>query len=356
MSPTSSIHHLLETLTTLGVPGVRRTHRPNKRPPLLGKSSSRSTGPLSNKTEASGDAGLRTPTLYFGEPTYTGPTVWQTFRGKVEVFPGQGAPPGYPGVTDADPSYGYDYLPQYNYATAVPACDPNQANEPTPWVNLDEIDQITLDYMYAGVVDTSSSPENSKPQLIRFMAKANREEYGYVATNQWWGGGTNPPGGPPPGVVAATRDYLAKNRYSPPPGSSQYVSLPNGTIEIKAAWRPLNPSEVASGRFHAQRVRFYERTGATAYCYRNANWGLVALHIIQKTPSAPYFIYASFEQADNLLTADGKLRSRTSTGTFCLQSPRRQLRPKCASSTRARSRRPYGRQFPINPVLWGKWS
>jgi hypothetical protein len=35
-------------------------------------------------------------------------------------------------------------------------------------------------------------------------------------------------------------------------------------------------------------------------------WGLVALHIIQKTPSAPYFIYASFEQTDNLLTSDGK--------------------------------------------------
>ncbi|MBV8578217.1 MAG: hypothetical protein JOZ58_24700, partial [Acetobacteraceae bacterium] len=36
--------------------------------------------------------------------------------------------------------------------------------------------------------------------------------------------------------------------------------------------------------------------------------GLVALHIIQKTPSGPYFIYATFEQADNILTttADGK--------------------------------------------------
>ena len=32
----------------------------------------------------------------------------------------------------------------------------------------------------------------------------------------------------------------------------------------------------------------------------------MALHIIQKTPSAPYFIYATFEQADNILTAEGK--------------------------------------------------
>jgi hypothetical protein len=30
-------------------------------------------------------------------------------------------------------------------------------------------------------------------------------------------------------------------------------------------------------------------------------WRLIALHIIQKTPSAPSFIYATFEQADNIL-------------------------------------------------------
>src|SRR6185436_8892988 len=34
-------------------------------------------------------------------------------------------------------------------------------------------------------------------------------------------------------------------------------------------------------------------------------WGLVALHIIQKTPTAPYFIYATFSQADNILDSNG---------------------------------------------------
>jgi hypothetical protein len=47
-------------------------------------------------------------------------------------------------------------------------------------------------------------------------------------------------------------------------------------------------------------VRYYEQeNGAT--CYREAPWALIALHIIQKTPSAPSFIYATFEQADNTL-------------------------------------------------------
>ena len=238
--------------------------------------------------------------LRFGDPKYLGPTVWQTFRGKVEIFPGigQGAPPGYPGAGPADPSYGFDYPPTYNYTKAVSACDASQEKEPTPWINLDETDQITLDHMYAGVVDPSSSPDDGEPNLIRFTAKANREEYVYAAKNMWWEK-------VPATVVAATRDFLAKNRYSPPANSPQYVSLPFRTIEIKAAWRPLNPSEVASGRFHTQTVRFYQGVGGRT-CYRNATWGLVALHIIQKTPSAPYFIYASFEQADNLLTEDGR--------------------------------------------------
>jgi hypothetical protein len=37
-----------------------------------------------------------------------------------------------------------------------------------------------------------------------------------------------------------------------------------------------------------------------APCYFEQKWGLIALHIIQKTPSAPAFIYATFEQADNI--------------------------------------------------------
>ena len=204
---------------------------------------------------------------------------------------------------NGDPSFGYDALPQYNYAISVSPGDPNQ---PTPWINLDETDQITLNNMYAGVVAPGSSPNNSQPQLIRFLAKANRSQFTYVAgnsnpndpMNQWWAS-------IPAQVVSDTKAFLVANQKSPPAGSKTMVSLPYGTIEIKAGWRPLNPAEAASGRFHTQLVRFYERNAGNLV-YFNATWGLVALHIIQKTPTAPYFIYATFEQADNILTADGK--------------------------------------------------
>jgi hypothetical protein len=243
-------------------------------------------------------------TCRFGDPACTGPTVWQTFRGKVETFPGSGNPPGY--VNDASRSYGYDAVPQYNYIASVAPCDQRQLSDPVPWINLDETDEITLANMHAGVVQPSSSPGNSAPQLIRFLAKSNRSQYVYVAGNsdannpaaQWWSS-------IPDSVVQATKGYLAANRASPPAGSTTLVSQPYGTMEVKAAWRPLNPDEARSGRFHTQVVRFYEGPSSNP-CYRDATWGLVAFHIIQKTLSAPYFIYATFEQTDNLLAADGK--------------------------------------------------
>ena len=244
-------------------------------------------------------------TCRFGDPDCSGPTVWETFRGKVEIFPGAGSPPGY---SQGGPSFGYDALPQYKYQNAVAACDPAQASDPVPWVNLDETDQITLDSMYAGAAPDDGSPGNSSPHLIRFLAKANRAEYVYVANNsspanpndQWWSS-------VPVDVVTRTKAYLASRMASPPAGSRTMVSLRYNTIEMKAGWRPLSEEEIASGHFHIQTVRFYEQgSTSSSYCYRDATWGLVALHIIQKTPSAPYFIYATFEQTDNILTTSGQ--------------------------------------------------
>jgi len=101
------------------------------------------------------------------------PVVWETYRGKVETFPGVGDPPGYANGPSQD--YGFDVGPQYVYGTrattlspppplptppktkvqtnpggtplGVPACqNPTQRAVATPsYINLDEITQIGLD-------------------------------------------------------------------------------------------------------------------------------------------------------------------------------------------------------------------
>ncbi|HTD35771.1 MAG TPA: hypothetical protein VK665_19130 [Candidatus Elarobacter sp.] len=227
--------------------------------------------------------------------------VWETYRGKVEIFPGMGNPPGYATPPPSTPnwSYGYDALPQYNYSQGL-VSGPCTGTPPpqAAFVNLDETDEIGLDSMYSGEGPLSSSG-NADPQLVRFLAKANRTEYVYVARHAgWWLGGG--PGGAP---LTSTIDYVMQNGADPSPNNDTYVSFPSGTIEVKAGWRPLGPLENPT-RFHTQRVRFYEN-GSSAACYREQTWALAALHIIQKTPSAPYFVYATFEQTDNIRTPRG---------------------------------------------------
>ncbi len=262
------------------------------------------------------------------------PVVWETYRGKAETFPGVGDPPGYANGPSQD--YGFDVVPQYIYGTrattvssppplpvpantkvqtnpggtplSVPACqNPTQPTVATPsYINLDEITQIGLDSMFAGVLPSSISdptPQNAndQPQLIRFLAKGNRTFYDYVAANQYWYHGT--------AFTAAQYNFITAaiaNSYPPPyPPPAPAINLPAGTVLMKAAWRPLAQGENASG-FHTKTVRFYDQNGTSALpCYREQTWALLALHIIQKTPTAPDFIFATFEYTNNILNADG---------------------------------------------------
>jgi hypothetical protein len=253
------------------------------------------------------------------------PLVWQTLRHKVEMFPPRDqnnvtAPlPAPHGAEKGPPFYGYDDPPAYFYVPQEPnpatpttpivassdgsiAACPNQNASPSataPYVNLDETTQIGLDSMFAGVVPNAPTALNSAPQLIRFMAKGNRAQYLYVMQNDYWYRSA--------GLVAAQQNYqnaVAKGTPLRPP----FVFFPVGTIEVKSAWRPLAPTENAS-RFHTTTVRFYETTGPAdnmTICHVDAQWALLALHITHKTPTAPGFVFATFEQADNILDAGGK--------------------------------------------------
>ncbi|HEX4960174.1 MAG TPA: hypothetical protein VF173_05000 [Thermoanaerobaculia bacterium] len=258
-------------------------------------------------------------TKMFGDQSV--PLVWQTFRAKVEIYPGNGNEKIGPHGSNKGPSqdYGYDDPPEYIYSkdsvingSDVLPCSGQAAPNQPAWINLDEVSQIGSDSMYAGFgQDPAPTPTNSKPNLFRYMAKANRTEYTYVVSNQYWyTQGTDPSVSSP---LQTAQNNFVKNvvnkRRIPPLGAST-VFFPAssaqdpGTIEVKAAWRPLGPSEPA-GRYHVANVRYYERDLTQKFCYREDQWALLALHIIRKTPKAPSFIYATFEQADNIRDGNG---------------------------------------------------
>lgn len=262
-----------------------------------------------------GQAQTGGPASTYGAPGPTGQVVWETLRHKVEVFPGMGEPNGF--VNDAAKDYGYDAKPEYIYGSGpIPPAHDNSVPTIPPFNNLDEVTQISLNAMYAGVVDPQKFGMNShtdQEEKILFEAKANRAVYTYSAANKFYASDD-------PAVSKFkqnTIDFLKSGDAAahPPP----YVDLPAsdpaagqlGAIETKAAWRRLTAAEIASKRYYSAHVRYYvedEQSGQKQFVDSNQageTWGLVALHIIHKTKNAPSFIYATFGQIDNILDGDG---------------------------------------------------
>lgn len=255
--------------------------------------------------------------VLYGEPGPTGQVVFETFRHRVETFPGAGNPNGY---DSGKPDLGFSSIPSYQYQIPIPPLPDMKVLPIPPYNNLDEVTQISLNAMYAGVVDPhpalGGSSSTSQVEKILFEAKVNEAQYRYVAANKYWGQDANPK------LMAILNNsgrfvQTGDSKTYPAP----YINLPSsdpankklGTIEIKAAWRRLNKNEVAS-KFYTARVRYYigsvsngtpkvqwfvdsDQVGET--------WGLIALHIIQKTPNAPSFIYATFGHINNIVDPNG---------------------------------------------------
>ena len=239
----------------------------------------------------------------FGDTSVENPLVWETYRHKVEIYPGQGDnPPGF--IDNPVLSFGYDSLPPfyiYGEGEVLP-CEGQEVPSSPALVNLDELTQIGLNYMFAGA-SPSESDINNDPQLIRFLAKANKEHYEYVAdpVTSYWSHSD--------AYNTAVENFKAVSGGNGTPSTlpGPVIDFPDGMVEIKAAFRELTNEELISGRYHVTTVRYYEQDDAdpNSACYREEEWGLVGLHIIHKTPSAPTFIFATFEQADNLSDTNG---------------------------------------------------
>jgi len=262
----------------------------------------------------------------FGDPDNTGPLVWHTYRHKAEIFPGVGDPAGY----DVNlPDFGYStlppvytYMPPVGNGGIVPSC-PDQTPVPEPsLINLDETTQIGLNYMMAGVAPTNIPPDiNSFPQTVRFLAQGNQVYYEYAVNPDALEMGGDPlythPSPCPSDESDPGYDHTycqaVRNLTAVSGGDGNPIQLPGftvefpaGTILVKGAFRELNDEEAASGRFYMTTVRYYEDIGDSEnHCYHERVWGLVGLHIIHKTPTSPNFVFATFEQVDNLLTVDG---------------------------------------------------
>jgi len=105
-------------------------------------------------------------------------------------------------------------------------------------------------------------------------------------------------------------DAIVQNRYYNVQGqnAAKVIQLPAGVMEVKASWRILPASDPLQARFFQRTAWIYTPADGTqpATCTKTTV-GLTGLHITQKTPTRPQWIWATFEQIDNVPPFGGKL-------------------------------------------------
>jgi hypothetical protein len=83
------------------------------------------------------------------------------------------------------------------------------------------------------------------------------------------------------------------------------LRFPNNSIAVKAAWKIIKEDELpaAQGRYYLRDVMVIDPV--TQKC-KVQKMGLVGLHIVQKIPTRPQWVWSSFEQIDNVPEFDTK--------------------------------------------------
>lgn len=202
------------------------------------------------------ERGVPNPMLSLGAPE---PTVWETWREAGEVFRHDADGKPLPPLGWNDPS-----------PTPVQCTEGERVLYRQSKVDdtLDDIDQPTG---ANGTLPVTLTDQHSK--LTRYEIRMNRIAYQAITApgNQWWDG--------------KKQATLASVRF------------PSGSVIIKAAWTPVSKED--AGRFHTVNACVCDTPGPGGTC-KSERVGLTGFHVMSKTPSAPQWIWSTFEQMDNV--------------------------------------------------------
>jgi hypothetical protein len=135
-------------------------------------------------------------------------------------------------------------------------------------------------------------------QAVHYESLINRVEYDFIVANKLYEAG---------GLAA----YVAKiAKFTFPAGRFSGNRL--GAIELKLAWRVLDPAKDDFSRYLTQHA--YVATGPDKPVWTPVVVGLVGFHIAQKTETSPQWIWSTFEHVDNLAVDRLKI-VKTANGT-----------------------------------------
>lgn len=191
------------------------------------------------------------------------PTVWEDYKEAGEIFLPGGATPSPWGQRGALP----------------PACR-SLGGGPGPVVSMtSKVSALVAQFVepFAGPVVAQDS------SFARYAIHVNRAAFDFIV-----------------GDTLYRRD-VQRRRTTPirfPGGISSTDSV--GAVVVKSAWKVLGPQDPV-GRFHVMDAYVYTDSTATdpPSCTRE-RLGLVGFHIAHKTTTYPQWVWATFEQVDNV--------------------------------------------------------
>lgn len=113
---------------------------------------------------------------------------------------------------------------------------------------------------------------DQRGRLVHYEIRMNKILYDYVVAN---------------GLFNADRQAAVEE-----------INAPEGSILIKAAWRELEPGDAS--RFYTATADIIDPEAPAGAAPQRRQVGLVGLHAMQKTASAPQWIWTTYEQVDNV--------------------------------------------------------
>lgn len=183
-----------------------------------------------------------------------------------------------------------------------PDCSrPLGAPGPTVWESYKTVDQIFL----PGAADPGPWNSGGIDTQLHFRAKAPPELPVEQAIKQAVGGWVIDRQGNPTYYQVAINEvgygYVRSNGFynADVLNRAGHIQFPDGALEVKGAWRIIQPAEAA--RYHTMRasVATFDRAGEPTGQYRQVTLGLTGLHVVYKAPGFPQWTWATFEHVDN---------------------------------------------------------
>lgn len=149
----------------------------------------------------------------------------------------------------------------------------------------------TIVEKFGGIGQAVGGPlTDQNGRFVRYEKRVNLDEYNYLITNNLWNAA---------GQNGVTVSFPTGPDQNPGPCDGGPCG-PTGAMELKASWKVLSPSEIASKRFYMrQAIVFNDEAGDPSPGATPVTVGLVGLHIIHKTQTQASWFWSTFEHVDN---------------------------------------------------------